>query len=86
VTYLSTFFSVSDALYFEKMLKGRGCSCKVIPVPRELSSSCGYAVEFSLDLSDAFHEMVKSYGIEMESLYQILSLGGKTTYTPRSLS
>lgn len=86
MTYLSTFFSVSDALYFEKIWKVQGLSCKVIPVPRELSSSCGYAVEFSPDLPDTFRQMLTSHGIEIESLYQILPLGGKTAYAPRSFS
>ncbi|NLV57853.1 MAG: DUF3343 domain-containing protein [Clostridiales bacterium] len=86
MTYLSTFYSISDALYFESMLKERGDVCKVIPVPRELSSSCGYAVTFSLDLSDEFDQLVNNHGIEMESLYEIRSSNHKTVYTRRSFS
>jgi len=33
--------SVSHALRAEKLLKAAGVSCKLIPVPRHLSSDCG---------------------------------------------
>jgi hypothetical protein len=33
--------SVSHALRAEKLLKAAGLSCKLIPVPRHLSSDCG---------------------------------------------
>ncbi len=33
--------SVSHALHAEKLLKAAGVKCKLIPVPRHLSSDCG---------------------------------------------
>ncbi len=48
---LVTFHSVSGALLLERMLKRQGVAGSVIPVPRELSTSCGYAVE--ADAGDA---------------------------------
>ncbi|MBP7342728.1 MAG: DUF3343 domain-containing protein [Smithellaceae bacterium] len=35
------FESVSHALHAEKLLKAAGVKCKLIPVPRHLSSDCG---------------------------------------------
>jgi len=34
----------------EKLLKGKGIKIDLIPVPREISSDCGVAIELSADL------------------------------------
>jgi hypothetical protein len=40
----------------EKLLKGRGIKVDLIPVPREISSDCGVAIELSAESKeDAFH-------------------------------
>jgi len=36
--------STSQAMQIEKMLNHRGFPCKLIPVPRHLSSDCGMSV------------------------------------------
>jgi hypothetical protein len=33
----------------EKLLKGKGITVDLIPVPREISSDCGVAIELSAD-------------------------------------
>ncbi len=40
------FQSVSYALKAEKVLKAKGISYKLIPVPRHISSDCGFCVRF----------------------------------------
>jgi len=45
------FESVSHALRAEKLLKAAAVSCKLIPVPRHLSSDCGVCLR--IYLSDA---------------------------------
>ena len=45
--------STSHALRIEKLLVGRGMTCKLIPVPRHLSSDCGVCVRiFKEDIED----------------------------------
>jgi hypothetical protein len=40
----------------EKLLKGKGIKIDLIPVPREISSDCGVAIELSPDSEEeAFH-------------------------------
>ena len=39
------FPSVHQVMKAEKFLKGRGFSIDIIPVPREISSDCGVAIE-----------------------------------------
>ena len=38
--------SVSHALQAEKLLKAEKIPCKLIPVPRQLSSDCGVCLRF----------------------------------------
>lgn len=40
-------YSVSHAIRIEKILKGLEIPCKLIPVPRHLSSDCGVCVRIS---------------------------------------
>ncbi|MDR0527247.1 MAG: DUF3343 domain-containing protein [Spirochaetaceae bacterium] len=51
--FLVTFHSVSSALLLETEAKERGLPCEIIPVPRSLSSSCGYAAWVELQDSGA---------------------------------
>ncbi len=44
------FLSVSHALRAEKLLKEAGIPCKLIPVPRHLSSDCGVCLRFEPSL------------------------------------
>lgn len=68
-----TFPSVWHAFRAEKILKGAGLTCALIPVPRELSSSCqGLAakiVEAELDralaLLDAEKVQMEKRGVKL---------------------
>jgi hypothetical protein len=46
------FESVSHALRAEKLVKASGISCKLIPVPRHLSSDCGVCMRFAMKDSE----------------------------------
>ncbi len=43
------FSSIHQVMRAEKLLKGKGIEIDLIPVPREISSDCGVAVELSTD-------------------------------------
>ena len=50
------FSSIHHVMRAEKLLKGRGIKVDLIPVPREISSDCGVAIELSAESKeDAFH-------------------------------
>ena len=58
--YIATFYSHFGAVRFRKMLKGQGKKAKIMPVPRNLSSSCGSCVLFETDvppLEDKYNEI-----------------------------
>lgn len=44
--YIATFYSHFGAIRFKKACEGAGLTAVVMPVPRNLSSSCGTCVKF----------------------------------------
>ena len=47
-TLYVTFHSVSSALLLQELLAQQDI-CRIVPVPRSLSSSCGYAAEVKME-------------------------------------
>lgn len=43
---IATFYSHFGAIRFKKLCEQRGWSARVMPVPRDLSSSCGTCVRY----------------------------------------
>lgn len=43
------FESIHRVMKAEKLLKGKGIKIDLVPVPREISSDCGVAIELSTD-------------------------------------
>ncbi len=66
---LVTFHSVSGALLLERMLKRQGVAGSVIPVPRELSTSCGYAVEADAGDAASLISLMEREEIEWSEVY-----------------
>ena len=46
MTYIATFFSHFGAIRFKKLCQKAGWPAQVMPVPRDLSSSCGTCVRY----------------------------------------
>lgn len=77
-----TFYSVSCALFLEKTLTAAGIACRVVPVPRNISSSCGYTVlAFNMELQ-ALANTMQAAGIEWETVYRMQDTNGKEEFTP----
>ena len=47
-TYIATFFSHFGAVRFGRQLREAGIDCALMPVPRQVSSSCGTCVRFKI--------------------------------------
>ncbi|MEW6519128.1 MAG: DUF3343 domain-containing protein [Thermodesulfobacteriota bacterium] len=62
-------FSIHFVLKAEKLLKANGISHDVIPVPREISSDCGMAVEFPCLAKERVLELLSSAGLRIAGLY-----------------
>lgn len=64
-----TFHSVSSALMLEAQLKQDG-NCRVVPVPRALSSSCGYAAQVEMEPDALVSLLQADDAIEWEGVYR----------------
>ncbi|WP_373216119.1 DUF3343 domain-containing protein [Ruminococcus sp. 5_1_39BFAA] len=51
--YVATFFSHYGAMTFKKKCDREGYPAKIMPVPRNLSSSCGTCVRFTGEMQKA---------------------------------
>lgn len=55
----------------EKILKGAGLKIDVIPVPREISSDCGMALEFSCKDQDRVEQLLMGEGVTVVGIYAL---------------
>ena len=63
--------STSHAMRVEKLLRDGAIPCKMIPVPRHISSDCGACVRIRYEDMDAVRRAVETAGIEVESMQAI---------------
>jgi hypothetical protein len=64
-------YSTSHALHIEKILAQQQIDCKLVPVPRQLSSDCGVCVRITADQSQTVEQIVVDTGIEIEGVYLV---------------
>jgi hypothetical protein len=64
-------YSTSHALRAEKVLQGMGISCKLIPVPRHLSSDCGVCVRIGQADREAALQALEAAGAEIEGAHDV---------------
>ncbi len=62
--------STSHAMRVEKLLQEKGIACKMIPVPRQISSDCGVCVRISRADIDAARRAIESV-VEIETIQEI---------------
>lgn len=67
-TYVITFHSTYWAFEAERVLQDGGFNCRLRPVPREYSSSCGICAEVTGDLNVVLQTLAEE-GIEHDAFY-----------------
>ncbi|MGN0976078.1 MAG: DUF3343 domain-containing protein [Gemmiger sp.] len=74
MTCIATFYSHFGAIRFRQQCSGRGVPARAMPVPRDLSSSCGTCVRFEGDcpaeLPDEVEQVVEVTGSGYRLLYR----------------
>lgn len=68
---IATFDSTHYALRFEKTLKQNEIGLVIMPVPREISASCGLAVKFNKQDLKKVKELAQSNEIQVKRYYEI---------------
>jgi hypothetical protein len=64
-------YSTSHAIRIEKLLNENGISCKLIIVPRQLSSDCGICVRINRNDRTRVSLPLSAAKVEIEGIYDI---------------
>lgn len=73
--YVFLFESVHRVMRAEKILKGKGIAADLIPVPREINSDCGVAVEVDIGLGEEALRVLEENGVSILECYTKSPLG-----------
>lgn len=65
-----TFLTTTDALDFEEILKGK-IPFWLVPVPREISHSCGIAARFTETPIQEVQELIEKHGLRIDRILRI---------------
>jgi hypothetical protein len=64
-------FSTSHALRIEKLLKQQGVDCKLIPVPRQISSDRGVCVRIAQSQIEIARAIVLAAKVEIQDIVPV---------------
>ena len=64
-------YSTSHAMHLEKIAAQAGIACRLIPVPRHLSSDCGVCVRIARDHSARMQEIIAASRIGIVGIREI---------------
>ena len=64
-------YSTSYALRAEKVLHKAGVTCKLIPVPRQLSSDCGVCVRVERADQETALQALEAARVEIEEVHKV---------------
>ena len=73
-----TFISTSQALKAERVLKNASANFLIMPTPREISTSCGLAIKTATADLDSCYDILINNRVEVEAVYQVKVVDGKT--------
>ena len=66
---LFTFNSTHQAMLMEKVVKENGYGIRLIPIPRNLSASCGLAARVAVDDFEAVMRAAEDGGVEIAGVF-----------------
>lgn len=69
--FLITFHTTSEAMAVERYCKERKLPGRMIPVPREISASCGLAWCAPAEEKDKLAELLQVFAGELEGSYEL---------------
>ena len=75
-TYIATFYSHFGALRFKKACDALGIPARTMPVPRNLSSSCGTCTRFEADAVPDY----RAHEDELETIVRVVEGGYERVY------
>lgn len=64
-----TFSNETQVLRFESILKKNNINCKLIPIPRDISSGCGIAIQTDINNKLMIEEIIKNNQLTVNGIY-----------------
>jgi len=68
---IATFRTASMTIMFERTCRKEGIRSKIVPVPRSLSASCGFACEFPCEAIENIKQICETKKIEVDSFHEV---------------
>jgi len=65
------FHSTSHALRAERVLQKAGIGCKLIPIPRHISSDCGVCIRIVAGDEEPARQALHEVGVEIEAVWPV---------------
>lgn len=78
--YIAVFDSTHFALHFEKVIRNSGLKINIMPVPREITASCGISAKLETDEIDRVKEVALGENLKVSGYYHVETQNGKKTY------
>lgn len=78
--YIAVFDSTHHALKFEKVIRDRGFKINIMPVPREITASCGISAKLEVDEIKDIMALAVVENLKVLGYYHVESENGKKTY------
>lgn len=75
-----TFHTTQGALAFENMFKETSFSIKLMPVPRQISSSCGLSARVSCKEKENILKICKDNELEIDDFHKIVKKKEKSWF------
>ncbi len=69
--YFITFNNVHDALRFEEVMGVRNIDVAIMPLPRFLDSSCGFAARFKPETLDKIKKVNSHQALRIKNMYLV---------------
>ncbi|HOE56150.1 MAG TPA: DUF3343 domain-containing protein [Bacillota bacterium] len=78
--YVAVFDSTHYALKFEKTIKAGGFKINIMPVPREITASCGISAKLETDEIDGIVRLAVENDLKVSDYYRVELQNGKRVY------
>ncbi|MGE5631016.1 MAG: DUF3343 domain-containing protein [Caulobacteraceae bacterium] len=78
--YLAVFDSTHHAMRFEKVVKDGGFKINIMPVPREITASCGLSVKMDRTDYDDIRVLADNEKLIVKGYYLVETQNNKKTY------
>lgn len=76
-----TFHVTQHALIFENLMISKGIDVKLMPAPRQVSSSCGTSAKIPCELELDILKWCEENGVPMDSFHKIKNNQGKNWFS-----